>query len=117
MTQHDVKITDHYYSILWNGSKTCELRRDDRDYQIGDTIRFATPGARYYSMEFRVTHVLKNFTGLEPGYVVLSLEHPDAQYERDSRERLAKEVDRLGRSNAGLRDQITKLRKQIGGDR
>lgn len=114
MTYHELKIDSHWYSLLFDQRKTCELRLDDRDYQIGDTVQFNT-SAGYLSDLYTVTHVLKNYPGLQPGYVVLSLKHPDADWYRDEARRLAGEVERLSRSNASLRGQITKLRRRIGG--
>lgn len=35
---HDLKITPKYFDDVWNGIKRFELRKDDRDYQIGDTL-------------------------------------------------------------------------------
>lgn len=38
MAHHDIKIElEHYYNVL-NGSKTCEIRKDDRDYRVYDTV-------------------------------------------------------------------------------
>lgn len=37
---HVLKIEDRWYGRLRDGSKTCEVRRHDRDYQVGDILRF-----------------------------------------------------------------------------
>lgn len=39
MTQHDLKITPRYFDAVANGAKTFEVRRYDRPYREGDTIR------------------------------------------------------------------------------
>lgn len=114
MTTHYLKISDHWHGLLWSGRKTCEVRIDDRDYQIGDAIRFQREGTEYWTREFRVIHVLKNFEGITPGWVVLSLEHPDAEWARQHRRELSDRVAALQRSNAALRGQITKLRRERG---
>jgi hypothetical protein len=71
---------------LLDGSKTCEIRFNDRDYQVGDKLSFEKPnngqkfekfvptrilmGVAYYI--FVVTHIHSNL-GMKDGYVVLSL--------------------------------------------
>ena len=37
--KHELKILPQYFEEVWNGNKTFELRKDDRDYKIGDTLR------------------------------------------------------------------------------
>lgn len=37
---HVLKIAAGWYGRLRDGSKTCEVRRHDRDFQVGDAIRF-----------------------------------------------------------------------------
>lgn len=76
MTTHHLKIGSHWYGLLWDGTKTHEVRIDDRDYQKGDLIRFKV-GDVFQTGRWTVTHVLKHVSGVEPGYVVLSLEHPE----------------------------------------
>lgn len=116
MTIHYLKIDSYWYGLLWDGTKTHEVRLDDRDYQKGDLIRFTVVDAFQYG-HWTVTHVLKHVPGIEPGFVVLSLEHPDkTECERRYRERY-EIVEHMRRSNSALRGQVTKLRKRIGGDR
>ncbi|SHY52831.1 Domain of Uncharacterised Function with PDB structure [Mycobacteroides abscessus subsp. abscessus] len=112
MTTHYLEIDSHWYGLLWDGTKTHEVRLDDRDYQKGDLIRFRV--ALVYQREhWTVTHVLKHVPGIEAGYVVLSLEHPDkAKRERQYRE-CYETVESLRRSNSALRGVITRLRNQI----
>ena len=37
---HNVKIEGEYFTAIFNGEKTFEIRFDDRDYQEGDFIVF-----------------------------------------------------------------------------
>lgn len=113
MITHYLHIDSHWYGLLWDGTKTHEVRLDDRDYQKGDLIRFKVgTSAMYQPGCWTVTHVLKHVPGIEAGYVVLSLEHPDkTDRERQSRERYER-VESLRRSNAALRGVITRLRNQ-----
>lgn len=77
--EHPLKIEQCYLDRLIGGTKTCELRYNDRDYQIGDTIKFwnslGTMGVSCW-LYFTVTHVLPVQTVIyncDSNYVVLSL--------------------------------------------
>jgi len=35
---HELKILPQYFRELYRGNKTFELRKDDRDYQVGDYL-------------------------------------------------------------------------------
>jgi len=37
---HELKIEQKYFIRINEGSKTFEIRKNDRDYQVGDTIQF-----------------------------------------------------------------------------
>ena len=39
MTLHTLKIYSEYYDAVRNGIKTFEIRKNDRDYKVGDTLR------------------------------------------------------------------------------
>lgn len=113
MTTHKIKIEWHWWLLLNKGIKTHEVRRADRDYQTGDYLEFEG-----YASRWRILHVLNSATtpGLLDGYVVLSLEHPDAAANERQRAWYADQYGKQARSNAALRGQITKLRKRIDGD-
>lgn len=77
---HEVKIEPEYLAAIWEGRKTAELRRDDRDYKLGDHIVL-----REWSLEKRwgprfivaeVTHIYSAESDpwgfLTPGVVCLS---------------------------------------------
>jgi len=76
---HTVKVLPIWYERLDSGSKTCEIRKNDRDYQTGDWLElvYFNPDkpnheVTYPVLKFVITHVLNGF-GLEPGYCALSL--------------------------------------------
>ena len=83
MTTHDLKCWPGPFQAVKQGIKTLELRYNDRDYQVGDYLHLREfvpiyPGQRpgkYTgdSVLVQVTHVLRGFTGLEPGYVAMSI--------------------------------------------
>jgi ASC-1-like (ASCH) protein len=38
MKIHDIKIHPEYFEAVKDGRKTCEVRQNDRNYQIGDIL-------------------------------------------------------------------------------
>ena len=38
MTEHLLKLNHKYYDAVANGIKTFEIRENDRDYRVGDTL-------------------------------------------------------------------------------
>lgn len=68
---HNLKIQKQYLDNLLSGKKKTEIRYNDRDYQVGDILRFGesweTP------IEFIITHIHSGL-GLQEGWVVLSVE-------------------------------------------
>ena len=92
MKIHELKIKEKYYKDVALGYKTFELRKNDRDYQEGDLIKFTvvdkTPYSRlkadqmcepYYPAAeyalFRITYVLKDVPeyGLDKDYCILGI--------------------------------------------
>lgn len=90
MTRHILKIDERWFARLADGSKTSEIRKHDRDFQIGDAIAFVEdwwpgcPGPTRRAIEATITHVLPASVfpeGLQVGYSVLSLGAMSAVYE------------------------------------
>lgn len=52
---HHVKIATQYLLALIDGSKTCEVRDNDRDYQRGDILRVSDGTV---TRHYLITHVL-----------------------------------------------------------
>lgn len=98
MAFHDLKIWPEFFGDVVRGIKTAELRKNDRDYKIGDVLNLreydqVTEQYTGLSIRARVTHVqriadldpaLKNTLGLNPclapinQLVVLSIVVTDA---------------------------------------
>ena len=83
MKLHVLKIKDEYLSEIYCGRKTFELRKDDRDYKVGDLIHFVdTNGDEVDTKEFNkgnlyeITYILRNVPeyGLQDGYAILSID-------------------------------------------
>ncbi|WP_410744599.1 DUF3850 domain-containing protein, partial [Clostridium neonatale] len=48
---HELKVWPQYFGRILDGSKTFEFRKDDRGFELGDTLilREFEPGVRDYS--------------------------------------------------------------------
>ena len=90
MTEHILKLNDRYFDAVANGIKTFEIRRNDRDYKVGDTLvlrkvnddgKFLTYADDnlgmnlYYEIKVAVTYILTHdeFDGVSEWYVALSI--------------------------------------------
>ncbi len=78
MTIHTLKCWPEYFEPLISGAKTLDLRLDDRGYVVGDILhsREWEPMLHSYSGRecwHRVTHIVRNYEGLRPGYVAMSV--------------------------------------------
>ena len=92
MKLHELKILHEYLVDITIGTKTFELRKNDRDYQVGDLIRFIDKDYadrdyklfhKYDDTEpyidentlYRITYVLKNVEkyGLDKDYCILAI--------------------------------------------
>ena len=79
--KHKLKIEPNYFSNLITGRKLCEIRFNDRDYQVGDTLSFVHPVSGQQnqgvgSMEFVITHIHSGL-GLKEGWVCLSVKEAE----------------------------------------
>ena len=87
MKLHELKILHKYLVDVDLGKKTFELRKNDRDYQVGDLIRFidireddSTSKKRIEpnideNTLYRITYVLKDVEkyGLDKDYCILAI--------------------------------------------
>ena len=98
MTTHDLKIRERWAARVRSGEKRAEIRKHDRDFQVGDTVRlipvseygnvlrefverdargrFVNEWRTLAPIEARITHVLdgRQAAGIEDGYCLLSIE-------------------------------------------
>ena len=75
---HDLKIYPELFSAVCTGVKRAELRKNDRDYRVGDTLHLMeTPrGSCHQTGEFinvKITHIA-DVGEWTPGFVMLSIE-------------------------------------------
>jgi ASC-1-like (ASCH) protein len=76
---HELKTWPSFWEAVYNGTKTFEVRKNDRDFKKGDTLilqEWDTENMDYTSrwLSCKVIYVLHggNF-GIEEGYVVMSI--------------------------------------------
>lgn len=75
---HELKIYPEFFSAVCTGVKRAELRKNDRDYRVGDSLHLLeTPrGSCHSTGEFisaTITHIA-DVSEWMPGYVLLSIE-------------------------------------------
>lgn len=87
MKIHELKIKQGYFEAIESGEKTFEIRKDDRDYEVGDLIAFkpipdyVPEGKKLLSFlrgYWTITYILRDCPeyGLMPGYCILALRGP-----------------------------------------
>lgn len=77
MDTHELKILPQYFQAVWDGTKNFELRRNDRDYKVGDILLLREYVNGEYTGSFLrviVTYILKDCSeyGLDKDYCILS---------------------------------------------
>ena len=89
MKLHELKIKHEYLVEIALGNKTFELRKNDRDYQVGDLIHFIKIPYLVHTITggdcvdvyidddalYRITYVLKDVPqyGLDKDYCILGI--------------------------------------------
>ena len=85
MTAHELKTWPQFFRRVWDGTKTFEIRRDDRNFAVGDVLFLREYdagledkpcGERYTGRELtaNVVYALRGYAGIEDGYVLLGIE-------------------------------------------
>jgi len=78
---HELKIKQCYLCHILEGIKTFEIRKNDRDFQVGDTITFLPLEDKDYNVYnirspipyYRINYIMSDFVGLAGGYVGLAI--------------------------------------------
>jgi len=76
--EHELKIPPQYFEEVWNETKTFELREDDRNYKVGDTLRLLEFDYGTYTgreCNRTISYILRNVEqyGLKKGFVILAM--------------------------------------------
>lgn len=84
MTRHVLKVDFKYANAILNGKKSFEVRKNDRNFMVGDEVVFKVliDKGSYAGAEtahplnrivYRIDYVLNNFEGLAQKYVAFSI--------------------------------------------
>lgn len=74
---HEIKIAHEYYDDVAAGRKRFELRKNDRNYKVNDSLKMTEykagePTGRVLNAV--IVYMLEDYTGLEEGYCILGIE-------------------------------------------
>lgn len=75
--QHEVKIAASYYGDVVSEKKRFELRKNDRGYKEGDSLKmleFKDGKRTGRTIEADIIYVLEEYTGLQEGYCILGID-------------------------------------------
>lgn len=123
--EHELRCWPEHYAVIDAGTKTVELRLNDRPYQRGDALllREWEPVENGYTgrqLRVRVTHVLIGGPWLSPGYVAMSIrlmgEDGRARVQEDFRKSYddeRKRADKLEQENTTLSARLQLARLDI----
>jgi hypothetical protein len=74
---HELKILPEYYDAVEAGIKTFEIRKNDRDYKVGDFLRLRewVAGSWYTGREItkQVVYIVDNPEYCKSGYIVMGI--------------------------------------------
>ena len=79
MKLHELKIKEEYFDSILHNLKTFELRKNDRDYKVGDLIHFVNVDNSEFKygdlFVFQITYILKDVPeyGLDKDYCILGI--------------------------------------------
>lgn len=79
MQIHTIKCQQPYFNEVWLGHKKFELRRNDRNYQLGDLVylqEWNEEKKEYnrYMIKCRITSLLENYAGLENNFCIFGFD-------------------------------------------
>lgn len=88
MTTHRLKVLIRHADAIMNGTKTFEVRKNDRNFKVGDKIvfdvvtneGFAVGAAARHPLNgatYRIDYILDDFEGLAQKYVALAISKED----------------------------------------
>lgn len=88
MTTYRLKLYEQYADAVLNGTKTFEIRWNDRNFKVGDKIVFDVVTNDGYSVgeaarhplngaTYRIDYILDDFEGLAQKYVALAISKED----------------------------------------
>ena len=78
---HEIKLNVEFCDDVLNGIKTFEIRKNDRNYKVGDLIKFLPwdPSSSKYAIHevhdktYKIKYILSGY-GLQDGYIAMVIE-------------------------------------------
>lgn len=93
MNTHELKCHPHFFAAIAAGKKTFEIRRNDRDYRIGDMLNlreydptFGMTGRSLAGLEVVYIMLAEDFPAILPGFVIMGLRGVPSMAIEDERE-------------------------------
>ena len=78
--KHELKTWPEFYKLIAAGIKLFELRRNDRVFQVGDTLHLREwskdKGYTGRASHWQIKYILQECDGLKPGYCILGIYGP-----------------------------------------
>ena len=82
MKIHELKTVEPYFRYVSSGVKTFEVRKNDRDFQVGDLLHLReyitkSVGSPFYSgheVLVKITYILNDKQFVKDGFVILGIE-------------------------------------------
>ncbi|MFX1481128.1 MAG: DUF3850 domain-containing protein [Promethearchaeota archaeon] len=79
MKIHELKVWPECFDLLLEGKKTFEIRKNDREFALGDLLvlkEYDSPTKSYTGREVRfyIIYMLANSSFMKDGFVIMSLE-------------------------------------------
>lgn len=82
MKTHELKAINPYFSDVWHGIKNFEVRKNDREFKVGDFLllrEYDPQNISEFQYLFReilckITYLFENHDFLKEGYVILGIE-------------------------------------------
>ncbi|QJD54486.1 hypothetical protein P9A30_gp44 [Sphingomonas phage Lucius] len=103
MNTHELKCHPHFFAAIAAGKKTFEIRRNDRDYRIGDMLNlreydptFGHTGRRLSGLEVVYIMQAEDFPAILPGFIIMGLRGvPSMEDEREPAKQIGELVAKL----------------------
>lgn len=78
---HLLKLREEYAEAVAKGLKTFEIRYNDRDYKVGDIVKFIVidnNGEQIFenaltAKSYKISYILSDFVGLTDGYIAFAI--------------------------------------------
>lgn len=79
MAEHKLKTVNPHFNDVWVGKKTFEIRNNDRNFKVGDTVvlkEFDPVGVPFSGriINATITHILDDLKYCKEGHVAFSFE-------------------------------------------